>query len=623
MPQLINVPGMGQVSFPDGMSDEEIVNAIKKNTPIQNNSSYPDSLKPNIPELKKMVDLPQANMNPSLDFFRDLLYGIGKSGENTSKFLYGNRGQQSMPDIRGKNSNPMIVSMGQYLPFGIAGGSGLMGSTIASGAFGGTQYDPNQQGLIDQQLEQKFGIGKGGGAPRNAIEDAILNMALRGLGGSISKLFSKETKVAMPEESPFKQQYNFSSSSPNEFKNIPFQPPSFLTEKKPKALSPAISEDLSLKIMGNRTIEDSGKQLASHIHDTYKQIKNNHSKEFDRIFNTPTDEISYQTDEPILVKDKLIPNSKYKAIDPLENITDQGLVSLNENYMNTSNIYNGHKLQSELGSEIGYLKKQLENKTLDEAGKNKLSKYVNAQNLIQEDINDQLNNINPKLANEYNVTRENWRKNVIPYHTDKDLREIAEGRTKNPKSGQIKSIFEFPEENIDKVTSDLGNDAKDKILHIALGKVKEDLKPEELLNARKSLDLNGMSSYVNPEHEQSFRSLRANLQAEKERDLQEKTNQAFINGLKDIHEKINKQIINESKIREKKLQSQSDKSYKIMNDYQKEIMKSEKKLTDQEEAKKEFFKKMIKGSAGVAGVHALGLDSAEVLAAYLSTKFKK
>ena len=31
MPQLIEVPGMGQVEFPDGMSDAQITSAIQKN----------------------------------------------------------------------------------------------------------------------------------------------------------------------------------------------------------------------------------------------------------------------------------------------------------------------------------------------------------------------------------------------------------------------------------------------------------------------------------------------------------------------------------------------------------------------------------------------------------------
>lgn len=44
MPQLINVPGMGTVSFPDGMSDADISNAIQKNLPTSNNSAPKSSM---------------------------------------------------------------------------------------------------------------------------------------------------------------------------------------------------------------------------------------------------------------------------------------------------------------------------------------------------------------------------------------------------------------------------------------------------------------------------------------------------------------------------------------------------------------------------------------------------
>lgn len=558
---------------------------------------------------------------------RDFLYGMGKSGANIAKIF--NKNAPDMPDIRQQNPSGIATSLGQYLPFGIAGGAGLLGSTAGAAAFGGTQYEPGQHGFIDSMLN-KTGVGYQGGPVRNAAEDALLNMVFHGLGGPINKALGKISPTDfngnnLPQSSipqiDFKPKATFSSEE-SEFNNLQFKPPPFLQQQPPPALSGNIADEITSGIMGNRNLEQSGKELASHINRTYQNVKDIHSEKFDNIFDSPTGEISSQTDEPILVKDKLITDSAYKNNDFLADTNDKNLRLLDNQYRDTTNIANGHKLQSELGSEIGYLKKQRENGLLDAEGKNRLNNYVQAQNAVQQDIGNQLQSISPELRQDYDVAREDWRKNVIPYHTDKDLREIAEGRIKNPEAGQIVNIFKNPEDNINKVTSDLDPLAKDRITHIALGKVKEDLTPDELLNARKSLDLNGMSSYVNPEHEQNFRNLRTNLQMEKEAQNKYNADQAFIKGLKDLQESAeNKRIslAKKTEIAQEKAYNQSNdiiKGYQknIQTDYQKGIQQE----LDRQDSNKKLLKKIAVGSTAVVLAHELGLGQSEVLAGYLA-----
>lgn len=550
---------------------------------------------------------------------RDMLYGFGKAGANIAKIF--NKDAPDMPDIRQEHPSGIATGIGQYLPFAIGGGASLLGSTLGAATFGATQHEEGQKGFIDTALNKTAGIPYGGKA-RNAVEDALLNMAFHGLSGPLAKMLGveKSPEAALPEFD-IKNKTTFAPGE-SQFTKPNIQIPGFLNEKPPAALSANIAEDLTSKIMGNRNLEQSGKELATNINRTYQNVKNIHSDKFDKIFDSPTGEISYQSDSPILVKDKIITDSSYKNNNYLADTNDKNLRLLDKKYMENTNIENAHKLQSELGSEIGYMKKQRENQLLDAEGKNRLNNYIQAQNAVQEDIRNQLGSINPKLREDYDIAREDWRKNVIPYHTDKDLREIAEGRIKNPEAGQITNIFKNPEDSINKVAGDLDATAKDRIAHISLGKVKEDLTPEQLLNARKSLDLNGMSSYINPEHEQGFRNLRSNLQIEKEAQAKYEADQAFIKGLKDVQARAEKERIAAAKVRETGQQKAYNESNKIVGQKQKamntEYQKGLKEEIDRQAAKSKFLKKVVAGTAAVGIAHELGLSQSEVLAAYLA-----
>lgn len=609
----------GQIAeFPESMADEEITRQLIKQFPAENNQQ--------VPSMHEAL-LKAANVNSTpFGNIRDLLYGVGKAGEGIAQTFTGGRAPH-MPNIGQENQNPAAVAIGQYLPFAVAGGASLLGSTLGAGAYGGTQFEPGQHGLIDTALNKYLnvphGTSTGWNRIRNAAEDAVLNMLFHGTLAGAGKVFGNK-ESALPSVD-FRNQATFAPQE-GEFGNVKPSVPTFLQQPKEPALSGPIAEDLSTKIMGNRNLEQSGKELASHIKSSYEINKNRHSAEFDEIFNSPTGEISYHTDEPILVKDKLMHDSSYRANNLLEDTKDKNLQLVNNRFMNHATINNAHKLQSELGSEIGYMKRQLENGQLDAEGKNRLQNYVQAQQQIQEDIRGELGNINPKLREEYDITRENWRRNVIPYHSDKQLREIAEGRITNPVAGDVIGIFKNPEENINKVTGDLPQEAKDRIMHIALGKVKEDLKPEELWNARRSLDLNGMSSYVSPEHEQSFRNLRSNLQLEKERENQAEIHKAFVQQLKQAQEQSEKKRLTKAGEREAGRQKAVAESNKVVGDYSKEFNKNYqevlKEAAEKKKARRDFLTKMGLSSAAVGAVNALGFNQADVIAAALPYFYK-
>ena len=71
MPQIINHPKYGQVSFPDGMGDEEIVSIFKKideqNAPVAPQPSMLDKVKASFIESQKTTDQKAAELMGKVD----------------------------------------------------------------------------------------------------------------------------------------------------------------------------------------------------------------------------------------------------------------------------------------------------------------------------------------------------------------------------------------------------------------------------------------------------------------------------------------------------------------------------------------------------------------------------
>ncbi len=456
------------------------------------------------------------------DILRDMVYGFGKSVGNISKLLTGNGKNDmsgvefrkahpntmfnapqmdqidkltsklhpnfDMPDIRSKNSNPMAVEMGGYLPFALAGGTSFAGAALGGAAHGLTQYEPGQEGYIDSKL------GIPSNRFTNTIEDALLAVPL-----SIGKVFKGKAPVAAP--------------SP------------------PVTLSDNIAKELHNDITGGRSYEQSGKQLAENIRNSYADEVAKHKERYDNIFNHPTENESYVTGEPLKVKEMPMYGKDYLENYRSHEFPDKDVQLLHEQYVKYPSIEKAHKLQSELGSEIGYMKKQNTKGNLDQTGKNKLKDYVKAQNSLKDSMEETLHDINPQLAQEYKNVTESWKNNVIPFHSDKDLKSIAEGKTKNPTTSQIISIFKNPEESMNTVVSKLPEEAKDRIVHLGMGKDIYENAPKDLLGAEKSIRTKGLSSYVAPQHEQMFRNLRNNFEKETKEAKEYEANQKLIENI--------------------------------------------------------------------------------------------
>jgi hypothetical protein len=545
---------------------------------------------------------------------QDALYGFGKAGSNIAKMAYG-QNMPNMPDIRQKNPNPVAEAIGQYAPFAVGGGGSLIGSTLGAGTYGATQFEPGQKGLIDSML----GL-KPGGRVRSSIEDAIISAVTHGIG---NKIFGSKQQAPTID---FKPKVTFPSSE-SEFTNIPFKPPSFLEEKNPQFLSEPIATELHNGIVGKREIEDSGKQLATGIKNSYDSVKAIHQKKYDTIFNKPTENESYATGEPIKVKNMPVDNGKYIEKYRDNNFPDENIQKLHDELMENKSIENHHKLQSELGSEIGYLKKQKDAGNLDELGKNKLSKYANMRDTLKQDMDNQLNKIDPKLGKQYKDATTDWENNVIPYHSDKNLKDIATGKIKNPTASQITSIFKNPEENITKVANDLTSDNRARIVHIGSGITGSENAPKNLLNARKSLEKKGLSSYIHPYYEQAFKNLRNNVESEKAIIEQNKQNEQLIEKLKKVREAEENKRVQLANARQRQMDSAKKEAENLSQSKQKEMQKSYEEDFNRKQEKKIKMNNMIRtiigGGLGIAAVHGLKLKPEDLIGAYLGKAFKK
>lgn len=578
------------------------------------------------------------NFSKGTDIIRDMIYGFGKSSANIAKLIYKNA--PDMPDIRSENSNPVAVGLGQYAPFAIGGGASLLGSTVGAGTFGATQYEPGQKGYIDTKL------GIPTNRATNSIEDAVINAVFHGL-----LPFGKNKSVNAPVEqpsmninfkpnevAPFKQQASFPSVE-SEFSKVPIELPKFLKEQPPAPLSENISKELHENITGGKDFEQAGKDLADYIRPAYKNEVSKHSKIYnDEILDVPTDEINIHTGEPVKVRDRDMYGSHYLENYKNHEFPDENIQLLHNEHSENPTINNAHELQKEFGSEIGYLKKQNGKGNLDQIGKNKLRTYVKAQDSLKSSIRSTLKEIDPKLAEKYDDVTQSWKVNVTSFEADKDLKDIARGNIKNPMTSQVISIFKNPEENINSVISKLPEEAKDKIIHIGMGKDIYQNAPKDLLAAEKSIRTKGLSSYVAPQHEQMFRNLRNNVEMEKNSQAEFERNQKMAESLQKAQQEAQEKSVGYNKRSEQSQETARSKSNKMAEEKIRELERQHNEKTKQlqqqemdlikekQEAKKRriaAIKYAVGGSLGYATLHSMGLSPEQLIAFYLGKNLNK
>jgi hypothetical protein len=495
--------------------------------------------------------------------------------------------------IASEKPDPLLYNLIPQL-FGAASfGVGAVPVMAASALTAASQAEPGKrisaatEGAVNAGIP--IGIGKGYKSARNMMKGTS------GTKGTGSEFIPPEIRFS-PDQAGSSEW----GANPAEFGNTETAYPEFLSPEKPQVSSENISRELAHSISGGRNLEETGKQLASHAYETYQPIESRLKNRYNSLFDSDTGHENIFTGEPFRLKEMRIDNGKYKSSYHDAEIPDSNISMLHSEYINNPTIENAHRLQSELGSEIGYLKKQFSDKKLDSNGKNVLKKYVEMRETLKNDIHDEMKSLDPRFEQEYRDTTSEWEREILPWHSEKDLKSIVTGKTKNPSVSQIKNIFMNPEENMKRVTSHLGQKGRDYISYLGMGKTSRSLNAKGLLAGRENLENSGLSSYLSPQHEQMMSALEKNVSHEAEIEKINRKNEAIRQQLESARKKSSDALESARKKREAGYQTAARESQQKHEAYKKQMLDLQAELKRQEKMKKDRVKNFIR--AGVGGI---------------------
>lgn len=440
MVKKVNLPNGKVGNFPDSMSWDEIQTVLQKQFP-PTNTHINQNIKNDNNLISQLANNPITNtILGTGDALRNLLsLGYLKNSPSTN-FGY-TTGSQSSQGLA-YNIGDVLGNVGGF----IGGGEVLealpiaskIASTLGSTGIGGV-------------LKRSLGSGMYGAAvnpedrTKSALEGAALSPVLDAIPAAGKKIINA------------------------------FQP-----AKHARKLLDYIG--------GGTSLEENAKILAQQLKKYYEIAKNKASELYDPILKH-----SGLGDRPIYRT--LNPSGIHAYMDKpeIDILNPKGdLKNLYEKFNKNPTLKNAHDLQSMLGKEA---KDIISNNSEERALKNN---YFSAQKKIRNHIYNFLESNKKGLGDDYFNSIDNYAENVGPYLDNNKIKEIVKSKKTNPQN--IENIFKSPEPGIEKVTADLGDEGKNRILYAALKTPKgKKLTGEALLTNILNLDKKGLSSYITPE----------------------------------------------------------------------------------------------------------------------------
>lgn len=572
-----------------------------------------------------------------IDTARDLLYGgltgLGKGGQAIASTLTGGYAPtvdfdkmfSGIASPKKSISQNLVQGAASYAPYAIAGGTSVPGLISSGMAHGYATSDPNTP-LSDKLLNslQEGSIGAlSGGIGEGASLMPIYNSAK----SYISNLLAKEPTPppALDYSKPLGSFGNINS----EFTNNQFTTPSSLQPLEKDNSTENIRNALVESIQDGRSLQDSAKNLAKDISTTYTTNKDNLSNGYKTLFAQPTDRPkminmpgvgTVATSEKTNLGDSTIRNSQYKRLYGDADIKDQNIDNLHDEYVNNPTIENGHNLQREFGYEVGDLLSKQKNGLLDSDGKARLRSYITMRNLIKNDINTEIGSINKNYSDGYTQLSKDWEGKIIPFHSDSDLRDIANGTVTNPAKEQVKGIFKSPEPAIDNVTNMLNPDSKSYITHLSVGRNLKKLDSDKLLAVKNNLENSGTENYLSPDQNNMFKQLDLSTANDQAIDNENARRQSIVKLLQKAHTSSQNKQMKLSSNTQQGLQQASNEQNNYLNKVnalKEELIKSQSK---RQLDRSKIMKKII--GAGIGGVtaHFLPGVPTDLIGAYIGNK---
>jgi hypothetical protein len=183
-----------------------------------------------------------------------------------------------------------------------------------------------------------------------------------------------------------------------------------------------------------------------------------------------------------------------------------------DKFMKKPTLKNADELQKQLGDDYGYYENLNKEGKLEPALKPRLKQLSDLRNALKDEMQAGLNRKNPAYGEEIDKFNKKYRENVVPYGQEDFTKNIVnEGkkvraeRAENPSlpfnvtSGEAASYFANPTREALKVSGDIGEAGRNKILYNLLA---DETKPEAkglaqaILQAKQS---KGYSRYISPE----------------------------------------------------------------------------------------------------------------------------
>lgn len=452
------------------------------------------------------IQLPDVNIRNEL--------GLGNENPVNAKQL-----------ISGKNANPFVQAMGQFLPGALAGGTSLPGQMASNALYAGTQASPQEQnanGILPQ------------GRPGAMIEGGVMGalpFAMKGAGNVIKSVAEK----FMPSKS-----YNALLESTGGGKNVTENiqelgnriqygnksakeealiPKREMMQESGESLiipeqnkSKKLVDNISDIFSENESIIDPAKKksITSVIKKYYQDgdIDSLIEKGED-IFNHPgLTEKNILNLEEMLIPEKPLKGNYLKIQNASENYSDI-LRDAHNSYEKNPTFRNSDKLRSRLFKRINELSGRVKSKTITDAGEKELNSLIKNRQAIIADQDKFISKLSPDNQKKYGKFNKLWREDVQAYEdANTTIKNIKNGHLKNVTPDKLTNAFAFPELNpeMQKVLKDIGPSGINNIIFNELGRTtsaKEALKVLENLENNK-----GFSTYITPEIRNHMNQLR-------------------------------------------------------------------------------------------------------------------
>jgi hypothetical protein len=299
MPKERRLPDGKKAIFPDSMSDNEIDNAISK-YPNGNQKNQYNQEKNTSDEYDALLKKNLTVRSP-LDFMKDILVGMGKTGENIAELGLGDMAQKPVERaIPRENPNPLVQAIGAYGPFAVGGSAAaggiralgpsfmkksadVIGHGLAGAGFGAIQPEA---GLLASFLGKEEGPGM---RVVNAIEGAIPIPGLEAIVKAANAL--RPSKIFRGQLSPEELAKNLSITrgtptglgdviqSPflkktleNQLPSIPFSG----AEKQLQEMGATTyekAEDALATVLGKNSPEDVVAELNQSLHNIFEKVE--------------------------------------------------------------------------------------------------------------------------------------------------------------------------------------------------------------------------------------------------------------------------------------------------------------------------------------------------------------